>query len=67
MERGHGFRIRRGGQNDLGSAEFLKLFAATNGGDFVAEFVSELNAQVAEACDSLDGYKITRLRAAVAE
>jgi hypothetical protein len=54
-----------------GGAEFasqrLVLFAATEGRNAIAKFVGELNAEMAEAADSLDGNQVARAGAAVAQ
>src|SRR5262249_30336985 len=46
--------------------EYFAVFAAADGGDPVTELVGELNAEMAEAANSLDGDQVTWASAAVA-
>src|SRR5260370_41715197 len=47
--------------------ERLAFFAAADGGDAIAEFAGELNAEMAEAANSLDSYEIAGQGAAMAQ
>src|SRR6185295_9529111 len=63
--------IRRSAVNVDARTQLLRerriLRPAPNGGDLVATLLRELDAQMAEPANPLDGHEVTRLRAAVAQ